>query len=84
MNAAESLKKGTLPQLKTSPVIKPTEVKQTFTPPKPAPVDPNKTPDAFKKRFIERYGDGVATDGRKYSQIPSAELVVKFIRKNGD
>lgn len=73
-----------MPQPTTSPVINSNTVKQTFLPPKRAPIDPNKTPEAFKKRFIEKHGDGVADDGRNYSQIPAPEIVVKVIRKYGD
>lgn len=51
---------------------------------KPTPIDQNKTPDAFKKRFIEKHGDGIAEDGRRYSQIPAPEIVAKVIRKYGD
>lgn len=82
--AVESLKKWTLPQAVNSPVIQPTAVKQTFLPPKPTPVDPNKTAEVFKKKFIEKHGDWVAEDGRKYSQIPANEIVAKVIRKYGD
>jgi hypothetical protein len=59
-------------------------LKQILPTPKPAPVDPNKSPEVFKKRFIEKHGDGVAEDGRNYSQIPAPEIVAKVIRKYGD
>jgi len=68
----------------TSSIVKPAGVKQTILPPKPVPVDPNKSPEVFKKRFIEKHGDGVAEDGRKYSAIPAPEIVAKVIRKYGD
>lgn len=59
-------------------------LKQILPTPKPVPVDPTKTAEVFKKKFIEKHGDGVAEDGRKYSQIPANEIVVKVIRKYGD
>ena len=61
-----------------------TPEQKSFLPPKPTPVDPNKSPEVFKQKFIEKHGDGVAEDGRKYSAIPAAEIVVKVIRKYGD
>jgi len=51
---------------------------------KPTPVDPNVSPEVFKKRFIEKNGDGVSSDGRKYSTIPAPEIVVRIIRKLWD
>lgn len=82
--ASQALTSWNAPQAQTSPVIQPTSVKQTFLPPKPAPVDPNLSPEVFKKRFIEKNGDGISTDGRKYSSIPAPEIVVRIIRKLWD
>lgn len=77
--ASNALSAWKLPQSVQSPLLK-----QILPTPKPAPVDPNKSPEVFKKRFIEKHGDGVAEDGRNYSQIPAPEIVAKVIRKYGD
>jgi len=83
----QSLQGWNVPQAVASPVVQPVGVKQTSLPapkPKPKPVDPNKTAEVFKKKFIEKHGDWVAEDGRKYSEIPANEIVAKVIRKYGD
>lgn len=77
--ASNALSAWKLPQSVQSPLLK-----QILPTPKPAPVDPNKSPEVFKKRFIEKHGDWVAEDGRNYSQIPAPEIVAKVIRKYGD
>lgn len=83
--AVESLKKGVLPQA-TKPVVVPpapmiTQEQKTFLPQKPKPVDPNKTPDVFKAKFVAKYPEWVAQDGRKYKDIPAVEIVAKIVRK---
>jgi len=77
--ASNALSVWKLPQGVQSPILK-----QILPTPKPVPVDPNKSPEVFKKRFIEKHGDWVAEDGRKYSAIPAPEIVAKVIRKYGD
>ena len=77
--ASNALSAWKLPQGVQSPILK-----QILPTPKPVPVDPNKSPEVFKKRFIEKHGDWVAEDGRKYSAIPAPEIVAKVIRKYGD
>lgn len=53
------MKKGVLPQAKTvappAPFIAPEQ--KAFLPKKPKPVDPNKSPEVFKQKFIEKHGD---------------------------
>lgn len=82
--AATALRQWNIPQPQTSPVIDQTKLKQTFLPPKREPVNPNVNPDVFKGRILKVYPDGVSQDGRKFTDIPSSELVAKFVRKYPD
>lgn len=68
--AVESIKRWSLPQAITSPVVKPAQVKQSVLPKK---ID--KSSQSFKDKLVNKYPDGVASDGRRYSDIPSYELV---------
>ena len=38
-------------------------------------------PDSFKAMIVEKHPEGVASDGRKYSDIPSYELTQKIVEK---
>ncbi len=45
-------------------------------------MDPKQTtPDNFKQRILTKYPNGVASDGRKYADIPALELTQKIVEK---
>lgn len=68
--AQKSIASGNLPLPATSPVLKPEEVRQVKLPQKkvkPTSVD-------FKNKILAKYPNGVTNDGRRYADIPAAEL----------
>lgn len=42
------------------------------------------TPEAFKQRIVTKYPDGVASDGRRYSDMEASELTQKIVDKFPD
>lgn len=45
------------------------------------PQGQNITPEAFKQRIIQKYPNGVASDGRRYADIDATELTQKIVTK---
>lgn len=45
---------------------------------------PQTNPNTFKERIIQKYPNDVASDGRRYADIPARELTQKFVDKYPD
>lgn len=48
-------------------------------PSKPAPLQTN--PDSFKAMIVGKYPDGIASDGKRYADIPARTLTAKIVQK---